>query len=71
MMILVWFVVCIIFFLVQIILGNSGHALEVFALLTAIALFLISKLKKKIRIDILVFFFKLILTLCNIMLTDI
>jgi len=50
MMILVWFVVCIIFFLVQIILGNSGHALEVFALLTAIALFLISKLKKKIRI---------------------
>ena len=50
MMILVWFVVCIIFFLVQIILGNSGHALEVFTLLTAIALFLISKLKKKIRI---------------------
>jgi len=50
MMLLIWFIVCIIFFFVQIILGNSGHALEVFALITAIALFLISKLKKKIRI---------------------
>ena len=50
MMLLIWFVVCIIFFFVQLILGNSGHALEVFALLTAIALFLISRLKKKVRI---------------------
>jgi len=29
------------------ILGNSGHALEVFALLTGIALFLINKLSRK------------------------
>ena len=47
MLILVWFVVCIIFFIVQLILEGSGHALEVFALLTAIALFLINKLGKK------------------------
>ena len=47
MVILVWFVVCIIFFIVQLILEGSGHALEVFALLTAIALFLINKLGKK------------------------
>ena len=40
-------VVCIIFFIVQLILEGSGHALEVFALLTAIALFLINKLGKK------------------------
>ena len=47
MLILVWFVVCIIFFIVQLTLEGSGHALEVFALLTAIALFLINKLGKK------------------------
>ena len=47
MLILVWFVVCIIFFIVQLILEGSGHALEVFALLTAIALFVINKLGKK------------------------
>ena len=46
-MILIWFVVCILFAFVQIILGDSGHALEVFAFLTAIALFLINKLSKK------------------------
>ena len=47
MMLLIWFVVCIIFFIVQLILEGSGHALEVFALLTAIALFLINRLSKK------------------------
>ena len=47
MLILVWFVVCIIFAFVQLILGDSGHALEVFAILTAIALFLINKFAKK------------------------
>ena len=47
MLILVWFVVCIIFYLVQKILGNSGHALEVFALLTALALFFIDRLSRK------------------------
>ena len=51
MLILVWFVVCIIFAFVQLILGSSGHALEVFAVLTAIALFIIHKLKDKIRIQ--------------------
>ena len=39
MLILVWVVVCIIFYLVQKVLGNSGHALELFALFTALALF--------------------------------
>ena len=48
-MILIWFIVCIIFAFVQLILGESGHALEVFAVLTAIALFLINKLKGKIK----------------------
>ena len=47
MLILVWFIVCIIFAFVQLILGDSGHALEVFALLSAIALLLISKFAKK------------------------
>ena len=47
MLILVWFVVCIIFFIVQLILEGSGHALEVFALLTAIVLFLINKLERE------------------------
>jgi len=49
MLILVWFVVCIIFYFVQFILGDSGHALEVFAVLSAIAIFLISKIKYKIK----------------------
>jgi len=47
MLILVWFVVCIIFSFVQLILGDSGHAIEVFALFSAIALFLINKLSKR------------------------
>ena len=49
MLILVWFVVCIIFYFVQMILGNSGHALEIFAMLSAIAIFLISKIRHKIK----------------------
>ena len=49
MLILVWFVVCIIFYFVQMLLGNSGHALEIFAVLSGIAIFLISKIKHKIK----------------------
>ena len=49
MLILVWFVVCILFYFVQLLLGNSGHALEVFAVLSGIAIFLISKIKYKIK----------------------
>ena len=49
MLILVWFVVCIIFYFVQLLLGSSGHALEVFAILSAIAIFLISKIKYKVK----------------------
>jgi hypothetical protein len=49
MLILVWFVVCIIFYFVQFFLGNSGHVLEVFAVLSAIVIFLISKIKNKIK----------------------
>ncbi len=47
MMILVWFVACIIFAFVNKFLGDSGHALELFAVLIGIALFLINRLKKK------------------------
>jgi hypothetical protein len=47
MLVLVWFVVCIIFAFVQLILGDSGHALELFAFLSAAALFLINKFAKK------------------------
>ena len=47
MLILIWFVVCIIFYLVHKILGNSGHALEVFALVTALVLFFIDRLSRK------------------------
>ena len=49
MLILVWFVVCIIFYIVQMTLGDSGHALEVFAAVSALAIFLISKIKHKIN----------------------
>ena len=45
MLILVWFVICILFYFVQMLLGNSGHALEVFAVLSGIAIFLIGKIK--------------------------
>ena len=50
MLILIWFIVCMIFAFVDFILGDSGHALELFALLSAIALFLIHKLKNKIKL---------------------
>tara|TARA_B100001250_G_scaffold148706_1_gene127373 strand:- start:466 stop:615 length:150 start_codon:yes stop_codon:yes gene_type:complete len=49
MLVLVWFVVCIIFAFVQLILGDSGHAIELFAFLSAIALFLINKFTKKTK----------------------
>ena len=49
MLVLIWFVVCIIFAFVQLILGDSGHALELFALLSAIALFLINRFTKKTK----------------------
>ena len=49
MLILVWFVVCIIFYFVQFLLGNSGHALEVFAVLSAVAIILINKIRHKIK----------------------
>ena len=49
MLILLWFVVCILFYFVQLLLGNSGHALEVFAVLSGIAIFLISKIRNKIK----------------------
>ena len=49
MLILIWFIVCIIFYVIQIILGESGHALEVFAVISAVAIFLISKIKHKIN----------------------
>jgi|TARA_B100000427_G_C15236127_1_gene475632 hypothetical protein len=47
MLILIWFIVCIIFYLVHKILGNSGHALELFALITALALFFINRLSRR------------------------
>ena len=49
MLVLVWFVVCIIFYFVQFLVGNSGHALEVFAVLSAVAIFLINKIRHKIK----------------------
>ena len=49
MLILIWFVVCIIFYLVQKVLGNSGHALELFALFTALSLFFIDRLSRKTK----------------------
>jgi|TARA_B100001741_G_C16511506_1_gene579945 membrane associated rhomboid family serine protease len=49
MLILIWFIVCILFAFVQMLLGDSGHSLEVFAILTAIALFIVHKLKGKIK----------------------
>lgn len=51
MMILIWFVTCIIFAFVNKFLGNSGHALELFAVLTGIALFVINKFKNKIKLS--------------------
>tara|TARA_B100001029_G_scaffold177865_1_gene183312 strand:- start:679 stop:831 length:153 start_codon:yes stop_codon:yes gene_type:complete len=47
MLILIWIVVCVIFYIVQKTIGNSGHALELFALLTGLALFFIDRLSRK------------------------
>ena len=49
MLILIWIVVCVIFYIVQKTIGNSGHALELFALLTALALFFIDRLSRKTK----------------------
>ena len=49
MIILIWIAVCVIFYLVQKVLGNSGHALELFALLTALALFFIDRFSRKAK----------------------
>ena len=49
-MILIWFVTCIIFAFVNKFLGDSGHALELFAVLSGIALFAIHKLKNRIKL---------------------
>ena len=49
MLILIWIAVCVIFYLVQNVLGNSGHALELFALLTAFVLFFIDRLSRKVK----------------------
>ena len=49
MLILIWFIVCILFAFVHYFLGNSGHALELFALLSAIALFILNRLTRKTK----------------------
>ena len=49
MLVLSWFAVCILFYIIQITLGSSGHALEVFAIASAIILFLISRIGGKIK----------------------
>ena len=49
MLILVWFLVCMIFAFVHSFLGDSGHALELFALITALALFFIDRLSRRAK----------------------
>tara|TARA_B100000579_G_scaffold20096_1_gene14149 strand:+ start:971 stop:1129 length:159 start_codon:yes stop_codon:yes gene_type:complete len=49
MLILIWFIVCILFAFVHYFLGTSGHALELFALLSAISLFLLNKFANKVN----------------------
>ncbi len=49
MLILIWIAICIIFAFVHFFLGESGHALELFALLSALCLFLINKIIDKIK----------------------
>ena len=49
MFIFIWFIFCIIFAFVHFLLGSSGHALELFAIISAIVLFLINKYKDKIK----------------------
>jgi|TARA_B100001540_G_C15815973_1_gene647439 hypothetical protein len=50
MFIFIWFVFCIIFAFVHFLLGNSGHALELFAIISALVLFLINKFKDRIKL---------------------
>ena len=47
MLVFIWFALCIVFAFVNTILGESGHALELFALLSAIVLFLINRFKNR------------------------
>jgi len=49
MLVLIWFIFCILFAFVHYFLGNSGHALELFAVLSAIALFLLNKFVNKVN----------------------
>jgi hypothetical protein len=48
MLIFIWFALCIVFAIVNMILPGSEHALELFALLSGIVLFLIYRFKEKI-----------------------
>lgn len=50
MLILIWILVCVIFAFVHFFLGNSGHALELFAILSAVSLYLLNKIIDKIKI---------------------
>ncbi len=50
MLILIWIAVCIVFAFVHFFLGNSGHALELFAVLSAIVLYLINWIIDKIKV---------------------
>tara|TARA_B100000989_G_scaffold297762_1_gene284596 strand:+ start:3962 stop:4120 length:159 start_codon:yes stop_codon:yes gene_type:complete len=50
MLILIWITSCIIFAFVHFFLGNSGHALELFAILSAVSLYLLNKVIDKIKI---------------------
>ena len=46
----IWrYIVCILFAFVHYFLGTSGHALELFALLAAISLFLLNKFANKVN----------------------
>tara|TARA_B100001113_G_scaffold98909_1_gene79701 strand:- start:109 stop:267 length:159 start_codon:yes stop_codon:yes gene_type:complete len=49
MLILIWFIVCILFAFVHYFLGTSGHAVELFALLSGLSLFLLNKLANKVN----------------------
>lgn len=49
MLILIWIAICIIFAFVHFFLGNSGHALELFAVLSGICLYLINKIINKVN----------------------
>ena len=49
MLLLIWFIVCILFAFVNYFLGASVHALELFALLSAVSLFLLNKFINKVN----------------------